>query len=171
MFVILAFIVNFYLGNVNTQIAYITHLSPSSIVLYAKYFTIIMTCGAFFIPVVGWMLDTWGFSVTALCVSLSGMCFGSMFFIYSPDALIPTFILYTCFRTSLFTFIFSYLVWALVFLFSCSIYLSIYLFFVFFTCFLFFSLFFFLWLIYRLKHLVSSFMAFYVDLCLQWLLQ
>lgn len=109
-FVVISFWVNFYIGSFGLQ------LGDSQILAgeteeqeYARFFTVVMTCGVIVIPVVGTMMDWVGFTVTSVVIISLGLLWSLLILIPSKAALVASFVAYTCFRTFFFTFLFAYI--------------------------------------------------------------
>jgi len=76
---------------------------------YARLFTIITASGIICIPIIGVVMDTYGFPVTAIMIIISGVLWGSCSLVPSPYTLLLSFIFYSFYRTTFFIFIFGYL--------------------------------------------------------------
>lgn len=72
-------------------------------------FTVVMTLGTVAIPFVGACMDTLGFPATSFFTSLFGLVWSVLLMSSSRSAFFISFVLYTLFRTFLFTFMFAYL--------------------------------------------------------------
>jgi hypothetical protein len=77
--------------------------------MYGRLLTVIMAAGCLAIPVVGLMMDKYGFPITSVAVVVFGVCWSLLLVNDTRETLIPSFVFYTLFRTFLFTFLFAYM--------------------------------------------------------------
>jgi MFS family permease len=76
---------------------------------FARVFTIITASGIIFIPIVGILMDTTGFPVSAVVITLSGVLWSICLVVSTSYSLLLSFFFYSFYRTSFFIFIFGYL--------------------------------------------------------------
>lgn len=76
---------------------------------YARWFTLIITCGVIYIPLVGFIMDKCGFPIASATTTTAGLLWIFFHQIGNKTSLIISFICYSFFRTFLFTFAFAYL--------------------------------------------------------------
>ena len=109
-FVITSFWANFMVGTIDIQ------LGDSKLLLteydqrlYGRYFSLIITSGALAIPLVGYVMDSYGFPVTWTVTVGFGVVWSLLLLYDSHWTLLPSFVCYALFRTFLFTFLFAYI--------------------------------------------------------------
>ena len=76
---------------------------------FGRYFSLIMTSGAFAIPIVGYFMDTKGFPATWAATVTLGVAWSLLVLYDSQWTLLPSFVCYALFRTFLFTFLFAFI--------------------------------------------------------------
>ena len=74
-----------------------------------RVFTIAITLGIIVIPLVGWLMDIHGFPATSAFCICCGIIWGVLLLANSSTLLFVSFVFYSAYRTSLFTFFFAYL--------------------------------------------------------------
>ena len=84
-------------------------LTTSEINEYGKLFTLVMTLGILAIPVVGACMDTVGFPATSFATTVFGSIWALLLLESTSKSVMGSFVMYTLFRTFLFTFLFAYL--------------------------------------------------------------
>lgn len=108
-FIICSFWANFYIGTAVTQLGDLGIVPEADTSHYGDLLTLFMTGGVVVIPVVGWMMDVWGFPVTMFVTILFSIFWASLLCLLDAKYLIASFVCYALFRTFLFTFLFSYM--------------------------------------------------------------
>lgn len=110
LFMVATFWANFYVGSFDIQLGD-SQLLPSEEEqqAYSRLFTIVMTAGVVVIPVIGALMDWLGYTVTSVLTITFGILWAVLLLYPSKDALIVSFLLYTCFRTSFYAFVFAYI--------------------------------------------------------------
>ena len=108
-FLINSFWMNFYIGSFDVQLGDSRALSISEQHNYARFFTIIITCGVIAIPFVGMLMDGVGFPFTSVFTIFMGCSWAGLLLIDSKFSLIISFVCYSIYRTFFFTFLFAYL--------------------------------------------------------------
>jgi hypothetical protein len=109
-FVVTSFWANFIVGTIDVQLGdSMLLLSEVDLQLYGRLFAVIMACGAFAIPVVGYLMDTVGFPATSAITVGLGSTWALLMLFDDVHALLPSFVFYSLFRVFLFTFLFAYL--------------------------------------------------------------
>ena len=108
-FVVTSFWANFFIGTLDLQ------LGDSKLLLsayeqrrFGRYFSIVMTASALAIPVVGHVMDRWGFPTTWTATVGLGMLWSLLLLYDSEWTLLPSFVCYALFRTFLYTFLYAY---------------------------------------------------------------
>lgn len=76
---------------------------------FARLFTIITASGIIFIPFVGILMDTTGFPISSVVITLSGVLWSICLLVSTSYSLLLSFLFYSFYRTSFFIFIFGYL--------------------------------------------------------------
>lgn len=108
-FLINSFWANFYIGNIDLQLGDSELYSAEEQKTFGRMFTAIMTCGFIAIPIVGAVMDKYGFPMTSLFTAFFGIVWSICLLSKSRSSAVPSFISYALFRTFLFTFLFAYL--------------------------------------------------------------
>jgi len=108
-FLVNSFWANFYIGNIDLQLGDSQMYSVEEQKGFGRLFTAIMTCGFIAIPIVGAVMDKYGFPMTSLFTTFFGIVWSICLLAKSRSSAIPSFISYALFRTFLFTFLFAYL--------------------------------------------------------------
>lgn len=108
-FVISSFWTNFYIGSMVTQLGDGQIVPPSDTAQYGQTLTLFMTGGVASIPLIGWLMDKYGFPITMLVTIFFGIVWAILLGTSKANLLYPSFLFYALFRTFLYTFIFSYL--------------------------------------------------------------
>lgn len=108
-FLINAFWVNFYIGTFDLQLADLHVLEDGEAQNYARLFTLIITLGVVGIPLIGAIMDTFGYPVTSMVTVGAGIAWSLLLQIPHSAALIASFICYAIYRTFFYTFFFAYL--------------------------------------------------------------
>jgi len=110
-FVVNSFWANFYIGTFDIQLADSKVLSGDEKLNFARIFTLSITLGVVIIPMVGMLMDMAGFPITSLLVTVSGIIWAVLLLLDSEQnhLLIASFVFYSIYRTSFFTFFFAYL--------------------------------------------------------------
>ena len=76
---------------------------------YCHMFTLTLAAAAFLIPVVGFIIDRCGYTVTYVLTVSFAVLWSSMLVSGVEQLLVPSFVCYALFRTFVFTFMFAYL--------------------------------------------------------------
>ncbi len=109
-FVVISFWANFYIGTFDVRLRDSQlSLTPLQQQDFARLFTFVMTCGVVAIPVVGTLMDRVGYTATSAVTIGLGLVWCGLLFVPAAPALVASFVLYTCFRTFFFTFLFAYI--------------------------------------------------------------
>jgi MFS family permease len=108
-FLINSFWANFYIGVIDLQLGDSQLYTSEEQKEFGRLFTAIMTCGFIAIPIVGAVMDKYGFPMTSLFTTFFGVVWSICLLSKSRSAAIPSFVSYALFRTFLFTFLFAYL--------------------------------------------------------------
>lgn len=116
-----SFWANFYIGTIDIQLADLNFLSEREQSLMVRLFTAITTAGVLGIPLVGRLMDRFGFVTTASVTVTMAVLFGAGVLLGPMGAaphmaalqLALSFVAYALFRTFLFTYFFAYLADAL----------------------------------------------------------
>lgn len=108
-FLINAFWVNFYIGTFDVQLRDQDILQPGEEANFARLFTLIITLGVVAIPLIGTIMDTFGFPFTSAVTIGAGIVWSLLLVTPTRLTLIASFIFYAVFRTFLYTFYFAYL--------------------------------------------------------------
>ena len=108
-FVICAFWTNFYVGAASLQLADLSVVPVDEINSYSESLTLFMSSGVLAIPLIGWLMDVYGFPITMLVTVFFGITWGLLLGTESQELLLVSFFFFSLFRTFLYTFIFSYL--------------------------------------------------------------
>lgn len=110
LFVVHTFWMNFYLGVFDVELGdRQAHLSADEKHIYANQFTVIITCGVVGIPVLGYMMDSFGFPASSLITIIFGMLWSLLLTSGVESCLITSFVFYALYRACFFTFVFAYL--------------------------------------------------------------
>jgi MFS family permease len=110
-FLVNTFWANFYIGTFDMQLGDKHSLTPELRHEFAQWFTMSITMGVLTIPPIGALMDRKGFPATSLVCLLSGVAWALLLIADSPQRhyLMYSFVFYSIYRTSLFTFFFAYL--------------------------------------------------------------
>jgi MFS family permease len=108
-FVICSFFANFYIGSFDVALGDMDYLSVDEQHYYGKLFTIVITCGIVLIPLIGTIMDKYGFPLAAMFTTSTGVIWSILLLTQSKVTLFLSFLFYCMFRTSLYTFVFAYL--------------------------------------------------------------
>lgn len=110
-FLVNTFWANFYIGTFDMQLGDKHSLTPEERHDFAEAFTLVITLGVLAIPPVGALMDRKGFPATALVCICSGLIWATLLLADSPTRhyLMVSFVFYSIYRTSMFTFFFAYL--------------------------------------------------------------
>lgn len=110
-FLVNSFWANFYIGTFDMQLGDKHNLTGDQRHTFAEYFTLVITLGVVSIPPVGAMMDRTGFPATSLLCLVSGIIWALLLLADSPERhlLMLSFVFYSLYRTSFFTFFFAYL--------------------------------------------------------------
>jgi MFS family permease len=111
LFTISTFWMNLYIGTMGIQLGDSDLMGLEEQVQMGTTLTVIMTATVLAVPVIGWMMDNLGYSVTAgLMVSL-GVAWSILLILsfHNVDYLVMSFIVYSLYRTCTFTFFFAYI--------------------------------------------------------------
>lgn len=115
--VVASFWANFYIGTIDIQLADGHLLSPEKQNYMVRLFTAVTTAGVLGIPIVGGLMDRYGFVTTAAVTVSMAVIYGLGIIIAQAQGgilpLVLAFIAYALFRTFLFTYFFAYLADAL----------------------------------------------------------
>lgn len=104
-----SFAVNFYIGSFDVQLGDLHSFTIEEKQTFGRLFTLTITCGVFLLPVIGGIMDRYGFSIAAAFTISCGVCWSFLLLFESKMTLLASFVFYSMFRTSLFTFVFAYL--------------------------------------------------------------
>jgi MFS family permease len=108
-FLINSFWVNFYIGSFDVQLGDGNYLNDYERHNYARLFTLTITMGIIFIPIIGGIMDKYNFPIASLATSSFGFLWMCFLIVETKFSLIISFIMYAIYRTFLFTFVFAYL--------------------------------------------------------------
>lgn len=98
---------NFFLGSVTAQLRERAELSSSQVSSLIGDLGVILPSSVVFIPLVGYLLEAWGYTgVTVLCTA-TALLFTALFQSSATSLLVASFVLYTLFRTILFSLLFA----------------------------------------------------------------
>ena len=114
-FLVNSFWANFYIGTFDMQLGDKHNLTGEQRHAFAQTFTLIITLGVLVIPLVGALMDLRGYPATSLLCTAAGIIWALLVLVDSEQrhVLILSFVFYSVFRTSFFTFFFAYLADAL----------------------------------------------------------
>jgi hypothetical protein len=101
--------VNFFIGTFDLQLGDMNVLTAAERREYARWFTLIITSGVVYIPLVGVIMDKCSFPVASATTTTAGLLWVFFHRMGDKQSLIISFIFYSFFRTFLFTFTFAYL--------------------------------------------------------------
>ncbi|RYH16558.1 hypothetical protein EON65_29915 [archaeon] len=108
-FLINSFWVNFYIGTFDTQIRDAGPLTDDEAHNYGRLFTLIITCGVVTIPIVGVLMDNYGFPLTSMVLIGMGVVWSVLLIMNTTTSIFVSFFFYSVYRTFFFTFVFAYL--------------------------------------------------------------
>jgi MFS family permease len=110
-FLVNSFWANFYIGTFDMQLGDKHSLTSEERHAFAQTFTLVITLGVLAIPPVGALMDRKGFPATSLLCIVSGVIWALLLLADSPERHLLTlsFVFYSIYRTSFFTFFFAYL--------------------------------------------------------------
>jgi MFS family permease len=110
-FLVNSFWANFYIGTFDMQLGDKHSLTAQQRHAFAQTFTLVITLGVLAIPPVGALMDRKGFPATSLLCIGSGIVWALLLLADSPERHLLTlsFVFYSIYRTSFFTFFFAYL--------------------------------------------------------------
>jgi MFS family permease len=109
-FLVNSFCVNFYIGSFNLQLGDgISFRTPLERQDFARLFTLIITLGVIFIPIVGTIMDKYGFPMASSSTTIFGILWIIFLLVRTKASLLVSFCCYALFRTFFFTFVFAYL--------------------------------------------------------------
>jgi MFS family permease len=110
-FLVNSFWANFYIGTFDMQLGDKHSLTAEQRHAFAQTFTLVITLGVLAIPPVGALMDRKGFPATSLLCIASGIIWALLLLADSPERHLLTlsFVFYSIYRTSFFTFFFAYL--------------------------------------------------------------
>jgi MFS family permease len=100
---------NFYIGSVVEQLFIKSQQNKELTREYTSYFTALLPIGVLGIPLFGWLTDKLGFTWSILTTCLLGIGFSIFALIDNFKLQILTFLLYSFFRSFLFSVMFAYL--------------------------------------------------------------
>ena len=108
-FIISTYWTNFFLGTLDMQLGDVMGLNYAQRDEVGRLCTLAMTLGAVIIPLIGFIMDFFGFPITSLLTAVFGITWACLLRVETLESLRLSLIFYTLFRTFLFTFTFAYL--------------------------------------------------------------
>ncbi len=103
-----SFWLNFYIGTFDVQ-QKDGGIGTEELSVYARLFTLAITCGAGTIPLAGALMDISGFPATSAITILCGFVWSFLLLLQNRLALKFSFIFYAVYRTFFYTFVFAFL--------------------------------------------------------------
>jgi MFS family permease len=107
-FLVNSFWLNFYIGTFDVQ-QKDSGIDTEELSVYARLFTLAITCGASTIPLAGALMDIYGFPATSVITIGCGFAWSALLLLQDRLALKFSFIFYAIYRTFFYTFVFAYL--------------------------------------------------------------
>lgn len=108
-FIVSTYWANFFIGTLDMQLGDVMGLNYEQRDEVGRLCTLAMTLGAAAIPLIGFIMDYFGFPVTSLLTAFFGIGWACLLRVETLESLRMSLIFYTLFRTALFTFTFAYL--------------------------------------------------------------
>jgi signal transduction histidine kinase len=110
-FLVNSFWMNFYIGSFDMQLGDKHNLTGEQRHGFAEYFTLAISLGVVAIPLIGALMDIKGFPATSLVLTCTGMVWAYLILMDSEQrhVLLLSFVFYSLYRTTFFTFFFAYL--------------------------------------------------------------
>lgn len=99
---------NYFLGSVMAQLRS-KNLAPATVTSLMGAFGIILPGGVVFIPLVGYILEVYGYLKVTFACCVTSILFTLLFWSSTPWVIIFSFVIYTLYRTILFALVFAYI--------------------------------------------------------------